>query len=412
MFHRHAHDLTDDLCADGIETGSDVRTATVQDHGAIRLQLRNCLGMIKPRKSGTLHNHGEALADLHVRIVAGLLHAPLNHVAALQNRFTQAAGADRNNISFAAFAESLQDIEHVPGFHMILQNHILVVAAELLRQFCHTRHKAERSLRSTVSLISAGRRCVGVIHLQVIGHVGAFEKRQGLRAAVHRDRQAMIAVGAGVRAHFHEDARDRTVLLAAHLHTRTHRMAGGVRDELFLPGIAAVHCPACNKGSIGRHILNQNVLLGTVTASDSCLDDMNPVLRESCHPADDSAHMERNLRRRIDSETVPLHPCKADMRLKRRLLYLAGLKGSLHDRVRLGKCLLNIPDAALVRRGNIVVDVRAERELIDHLSVSPVAGILVVFLQIIRSTCAVFDNPVVHARSALRHRLFNREDGF
>ena len=240
---------------------------------------------------------------------------------------------------------------------MVLQDHFLVVAAELVCKLRHCHHQRIVALRRPVSLIGTGRRCIGVVNLQVICHIRTLEQRQRLGAAVHRDGQAMVAVWTGVRAHFHEDTGNPPVLHACHLHTHPHRMTSRAGNEFFFPGISAVNRSPRHIGRICGQILDQNILLRSVAAADSGLDDMNPVLGQPRNPAHNSAHVIRHLGGGIDGQTAALHSCKADMRLQRCMLDLAGLVCALHNSIRLCERFLHIPDAALVGRCDVVMNV-------------------------------------------------------
>ena len=57
-----------------------------------------------------------------------------------------------------AFAKAFEDVEHISGLNMILQDHVLIITAKFLRQFRHAHHDAEGSLRGTVPLIGSGWR--------------------------------------------------------------------------------------------------------------------------------------------------------------------------------------------------------------------------------------------------------------
>ena len=221
----------------------------------------------------------------------------------------------------------------------------------------------------------------------------------------------MVAEGAGVGADLHEQRRNGAVLFTAHLHMHPHGMTGGVGVKLLGTGVAVVHGLLGDPGGIAGELLHQNVLLGTVAAAHALFNDMNFVFGYAAHPADDAAHMVRHLGGAVQHQTAALHMGVAHMRLQRRVLDLAGLIGGLHDGVRLGKALFHVADAALIGRGNVLVNIGVEGELIDHLSLAGIALQLVVFLQIVRCAGVILHGAVVHQRRTLGHGLFHGEHG-
>ena len=363
--------------------------------------------MIQSRKAAALHNHCKALADLPIGIFGNLLLAPFNHFAALFNGFVQTAGADRNNIALTAFAQALEDFQHIAFFHMVLLNHILVVNAELFCKLCHCHHDAVVALRRTIALICTGRRRIGIEDLQIVGHVIDLKERKRLGAAIHRDGQAMVAVRSGVRANFHIDCRNGSVLFAAHLDSCAHGMTGGVCNKLFLTGISVVNGLAGNPRGIAGKVFDQDVLLAAVAAADSFLNDMDLILGNSADPTDNASDMVGNLRRAVENQSAALHMGIAHMRLQRCVLDLAGLVGAVYNRICLRKALLHIADAALVGCGNILTDIRTQRELIDHIALTLVTGAAIVLVQIRRSACVILDGAVMNQRSALCHGFFH-----
>ena len=136
--------------------------------------------MIESRKSRSLHDHREALADLPVRIAAFFVLAPLYHLAALFDRFSESAGAYRNNVSFTSFAQALEDLEHVAFLDVVLEDHILVVNSQLVGELAHGHHEAVCALRRSVALIRSRRRDVCIVDRKIVFHVVALEQRQSL----------------------------------------------------------------------------------------------------------------------------------------------------------------------------------------------------------------------------------------
>ena len=187
-------------------------------------------------------------------------------------------------------------------------------------------------------------------------------------------------------------------------------MTGGVGVELLGAGVAVVDGLAGDPCGVAGQILHQNVLLAAVAAADTLLDDVDLIFRNAAHPADDAAHMVRHLRSAVEYQTPALDMRVADMRLERRVLDLAGLVGALHDSVRLGEALFHIADAAFVGRRDILVDVRAQRELVDDLALALVARELIVLREIRGRARVVDDLAVVDERRALRHGLLDRVD--
>ena len=140
---------------------------------------------------------------------------------------------------------------------------------------------------------------------------------------------------------------------------------------------------------------------------------MNPILGQPRDPAHNPAHVIWHLGGRIDGQTAALHSCEADMRLQRCMLDLAGLVGSLHNSVRLCERFLHIPDAALVGRCNVVMNICAERELIDHLAFPWILRCLIVVgIQICRCAGTVFHRTIVHGRCAFRHGFLDSQHRF
>ncbi len=85
LLHRELENFLDRLGGDGIEAGTEVGAAAVENDGTVRFQLGDGLGMVQAGQTAALHDHGKALADLPVGIVGDFLFAPLDHVAALGN---------------------------------------------------------------------------------------------------------------------------------------------------------------------------------------------------------------------------------------------------------------------------------------------------------------------------------------
>ena len=293
---------------------------------------------------------------------------------------------------------------------MVLLDHRAVVHAQLVRQLRHRHHDAVGTLRRTVALIRACGRRVGVKDLQIIRHVVHGKERQRLGAAVHRNGQAVVAERAGVGADLHKERGDRAVLLAAHLHLHAHGVTGGVGVELLGAGVAVVDGLAGDPCGVAGQVLHQNVLLAAVAAADALLDDMDLIFGNTAHPADDAAHMVRHLRGTVEHQTPALDVRIADVRLERRVLDLAGLVGALHNGVRLGEALFHIADAALVGGRDVLMDVRAQRELVDDLALALVARELIVLREVRGRARVVDDLAVVDERRALRHGLLDRVD--
>ena len=120
--------------------------------------------------------------------------------------------------------------------------------------------------------------------------------------------------------------------------------------------------------------------------------------------------MVRHLRGTVEHQTPALDVRIADVRLERRVLDLAGLVGALHNGVRLGEALFHIADAALVGGRDVLMDVRAQRELVDDLALALVARELIVLREVRGRARVVDDLAVVDERRALRHGLLDRVD--
>ena len=408
--HRELEDFGDYLGRDGVKTGSYVGSAAVEDDGSVGFQLGYGFGVVKAGETGALHDHGKALADLPVGILALDLLAPLYHVAALADGFIEATGTDRNDCSFPSFTKALEDLKHVAFIDMVLQHHLLVVHAQLVGKLGHGHHEAVGTLGRSVALVGACRRCVGVEDLQVVSHVVALEQRQCLGTAVHGNGKAVVAVRSGVGADLHVDTGDLSVLVSGHLHVDAHGVSCGVGDELLLTGVVAEDRTACDEGGVAGQVLDEDILLGAVATADAGLDDVYPVLGKTGDPSYDSPHMVRNLCGGVDSETAAFHPGEADVGLKRSVLDLGRLVGCLDDGIGMGESFVHVSDLTLVGGGDVLVDIGMERELVDDLSFPEVACLAVVFREVGGGSGAVFDYSVVDKRGSGSHGLFYRED--
>ena len=221
----------------------------------------------------------------------------------------------------------------------------------------------------------------------------------------------MVAVRSGVGADLHVDAGDLSVLVSGHLHMYAHGVTGGVGYELLFPGVVAQNRAAGDEAGVGGDVLYQDVLLGAVASAYTRLDDVDLVLGKSRDPAHDPAHMVRNLRGGVDRKAAARHGGKADVRLKRSMLYLACLVGVLDYCIGMGECFIHVSNLALVACSNVLMDVRMERELVDYLAFARVTCFLVVVIQILGGAGAVFDYAVVDKRSSGGHGFLDGEDG-
>ena len=138
---------------------------------------------------------------------------------------------------------------------------------------------------------------------------------------------------------------------------------------------------------------------------------MDLVLGKASDPSDDSPHMVRNLCGGMDDQSSVLHPCKADVGLKRSVLDLACLVCGLYNGIRMCERLVHVSDLTLVGCGDVLVDVRMERELVDDLALPGISGKLVVLIQVCRGSGPVLHNSVVDKRGSGCHGLLDREDG-
>ena len=365
--------------------------------------------MIQARQTGSLHNHGETLTDLPIGILGHFLLAPIDHIAALLDGLIQTAGSDGHHRALTALAQALEDLQHITLFHVVLFHHGAVVDAQLIRQLRHSHHDAIGALRRTVALVGACGRRVGVIHLQIVGHIVHLEQGHGLGAAVHRHRQAVVAVGAGIGTNLHKQGRDGAILLAAHLHVHAHGMAGGVGIEFLGTGVAVIHRLLGDPSSITGEFLHQNILLRSVTAAHTLLDDMDLVLGNAADPAHNAPHMVRHLGGAVQHQTSALHMGIAHMGLQRGVLDLTGLVSRLHNGIRLGKALLHVADAALVGGSDILMNVSVQRELVNHLALTGISLELVILLQILRCAGIILHGAVMHQRCPLGHGLLHGE---
>ena len=219
----------------------------------------------------------------------------------------------------------------------------------------------------------------------------------------------MVSVRACVGVYLEVDARNGTVLLAAHLDVDTHRVSGGVCDELLLARVVIQHRSACHECGVSGQVLYEDVLLGAVSAADSGLYHVYLVFRKPGYPAHDAAHMVWDLCARVDYESAVFKLREADVGLKRCVLYLARLVCGLDYSVSLFKGLVDIAYAAVVGSRNVMQDISVQRELIYHLALSLVSGQLgVVFVKIIRSAGVVLHFAVVDQRSSFCHCLLDR----
>ena len=407
--HRQLQHLRNDFGGDGIQARAQVSAAAIEDNGAIGLQLGNSLSVIQSREARALHDHGKAFADFPVRIIRHFLLAPVDHVTALPNGLIQAAGAHRNHCSLAALAQSLEDLQHIALFHMVFLHHGTVVDAQLISQLRHGHHDAVSTLGRAIALVGAGRRCVGIVHLQVVGHIVHLKQGHGLGAAIHRHRQAVVAVGASVGANLHKQGRDGAVLLAAHLHMDPHGVAGRVGVELLGPGIAVIHGLLGDPGGVAGKLLHQNVLLRAIASANTLLDNMDLILGNAANPADNAAHMVGHLGGAVQHQSAALHMGIAHMGLQGCMLNLTGLVGPLHNGIRLGKALLHITDAALIGRGDVLMNVCVQGELVNHFSLPRIALELIVRLQVIGGSGVILHGAVVDQGRTRSHSLLHGE---
>ena len=82
--------------------------------------------------------------------------------------------------------------------------------------------------------------------------------------------------------------------------------------------VCAYAFAVAEQNASGGEIVNQNVLLASVAAADTLLDDVDLIFRNAAHPADDAAHMVRHLRGAVEHQTPALDVRIADVRRERR----------------------------------------------------------------------------------------------
>ncbi len=325
--------------------------------------------------------------------------------------FPQSAGSYRNDIAFAPLAQSLENLQHIAGLHLVLVRHLVVVDAKFVGELRHACHQAVCPFRGAIPLVCSGRRNIGVIGGDIKLHVVHFQKRQCLGTGVHRHGEAVVAVRTGVCPDVHPHGRDGAVFLCTHLDGHPHRVPCTAVGEFLFPGVPIENRFAGDVGAISNQILDQDILLRAIAATDMFLDDPDFVLRKPGHPRDDSPDMPRHL-----SGVMNLQPPVVDqritgMRFQRRALDLTGLIGPLDDHVRLAKPFLYIADRPMSLTGDIVADVPVKRELINDFPV-PLLILLVVLVQIGRCAAAILHQSVVDQRSAWGHGLFYGEHRF
>ena len=191
-----------------------------------------------------------------------------------------------------------------------------------------------------------------------------------------------------------------------------HRVPGRVRDKLLLARVVIKNRSSCRECGVCSKVLNEDVLLGAVSASYPGLYDVYLVLRQTRYPADDTAHVIRHLSACVDYESSVLEFRETDVCLKRRMLDLARLVCCLDHSVSLFEGLVHIAYAAVVRGRHVVEHISVQRELIYYLALSLVSRkFSVVFVKVVRGTGVVLDSSVVYQRSALCHCLLDRKYG-
>ena len=112
----------------------------------------------------------------------------------------------------------------------------------------------------------------------------------------------------------------------------------------------------------------------------------------------------------MDYQAPTLHPGKADVSLKRSVLDLACLVCGLHNSIRSPERLIHVADLTLVGCGDILMDVRMKRELVDYFTFPRVTGLFVILIKIRRSSRAIFHNSVVDKRGSRSHGLLYCKD--
>ena len=188
-------------------------------------------------------------------------------------------------------------------------------------------------------------------------------------------------------------------------------MTGGVGDELLFAGIAIENRLARNPSCISDQILDQDILLAAVSATDTLLDDADLVLGNLAYPCNDTPHVIGNLGGSMKHQPSTVDLGITDMRLEGCTLDLACLIGPFNNHIRFLESLLDITDLAMGGTGDVAPDITMQGELVNYLSI-PWIGFLVVLVQILGSSCAIFDNAVVNQGSTLFHRLLNGQHGF
>jgi len=221
----------------------------------------------------------------------------------------------------------------------------------------------------------------------------------------------VVAIRSGIGTDIHIDGSNRAVLFPAHLHRHPHRMAGGVGDELLLPGIAIVNGLAGDPGGITDQILHQNILLAAVAATDPFLDDTNLVLGNLAYPCNNAPNVVRNLGGGMKHQPSTVDLRITEVRLERSALNLTGLVGPFNHGISFLESLLHITDMPVGGTGDVAPDITVEGELIDYFPI-PHVGFLVVLVQVLGSSRAILNNAVVDQGSTFLHRLLNRQNGF
>ena len=365
--------------------------------------------MIKTGKAGALLYHRKALSDLPVRIIGDLMLSPSDHLSTFIESFTESAGADRNDNTFPSFSQASEDLKHIALLHDILPGHLQRIYTELHRELSHGRDYREVSLRCSVALVGTGRRRIGVIREEIVVHIIDAEDRERLGRCIHRDCKTMVAIWPGICPYIHIDCSDCPILLSAHLHTDSHRMARGVGEELLSSGIPVVYGLAGLPDCVSYKILYEDILLGAITTSYPFLDDMDLMLRNLAHSRHNAPYMERNLGRAVQGKPSTLYMPIAYMGLKRSALHLACLIGLIDDCIGFSETLLDIPYSAMGCSRDILPYIAMERELVNDLLLIGISA-LIVLIKIIGCTGYILDNSVMNQGCAIGHSLFYCKD--
>ena len=183
-------------------------------------------------------------------------------------------------------------------------------------------------------------------------------------------------------------------------------MTSTIGVEFFSSCIPIVDRLTSNPSTVCCQILNQNILLTTISTTDSFLDYVDFVFRYLTNPAYYSSHVVWNLSRCVNNKSSAFNCCITDMRLQWSMLNLTCLICFFNNGIGFSKAFLYISDSTLVGCSQVSSDICMEWELVNYFSLSLVIMSLVVFIKVLWSTSPIFNLSVMDEWSTFSHCLF------